>query len=355
MNATAPRYFMALALGLLLSEARAEYWTIDEQVKAFNAVSTQISRGELQAAEQGLAALQQQTARNDVRIEQYQRELAGAYLNQGKQQLAAHNPQAAAAALAKAEPYMAKAPGLKQDYQASLAAAAAGDTPQAAQPRKAAPQQAAQAAARPQAVERQAAAQPPAASQPAAPVAAAKSAAPAAPDERREEVERRLREAEAIIAKKEAERARQQQLAEEQAAALAEREAAAAAQRAVGEAASAAPAVVAAAPQVVSKPQSSGRARLIDPSASSSSVAMPMLDANDRDSLRTLLDAVAADVVAFDCAVRLEVREAKDYPFVAALLSARIKKLDPSFTPQFSPVLKPDQEPRLVLSPQSNS
>lgn len=351
MNATAPRYFMALALGLLLSEARAEYWTIDEQVKDFNIVSAQISRGELQAAEQGLAALQQQTARNDVRIEQYQRELAGAYLNQGKQQLAAHNPQAAAAALAKAEPYMAKAPGLKHDYQASLAAVAATDTPQAAQQRKAAPQQAAQAPARPQAVER------PAASQPAAAVVAAKSnaSAPAAPDERREEVERRLREAEAIIAKKEAERARQQQLAEEQAVAQAEREAAAAEQRAAGEAASAAPAVVAAAPQEASKPQSSGRARLIDPSASSSSVAMPMLDANDRDSLRTLLDAVAADVVAFDCAVRLEVREAKDYPFVAALLSARIKKLDPSFTPQFSPVLKPDQEPRLVLSPQSNS
>ena len=79
-----------------------------------------------------------------------------------------------------------------------------------------------------------------------------------------------------------------------------------------------------------------------------------MLDANDRDSLRNLLDQVAADVVAFDCAVRLEVREAKDYPFVAALLSARIKKLDPGFSPQFSPVLKPDQEPRLVLSPQSN-
>ena len=97
------------------------------------------------------------------------------------------------------------------------------------------------------------------------------------------------------------------------------------------------------------------RARLIDPNAASSSVAMPMLDANDRDSLRTLLDAVAADVVAFDCAVRLQVREAKDYPFVAALLSARIKKLEPGFNPQFSPVLKPDQEPRLVLSPQSNS
>jgi hypothetical protein len=96
------------------------------------------------------------------------------------------------------------------------------------------------------------------------------------------------------------------------------------------------------------------RARLIDPNAASSSVPMPMLDANDRDSLRDLLDQVAADVVAFDCAVRLEVREAKDYPFVAALLSARIKKLDPGFSPQFSPVLKPDQEPRLVLSPQSN-
>lgn len=96
------------------------------------------------------------------------------------------------------------------------------------------------------------------------------------------------------------------------------------------------------------------RAQLIDPAAPSSTVPLPMLDAGDREALRDLLDRVAADVVAFGCAVSLEVREAKDYPFVAALLSARIKKLDPGFAPRLSPVYKPDQEPRLVLSPQRN-
>ena len=60
---------------------------------------------------------------------------------------------------------------------------------------------------------------------------------------------------------------------------------------------------------------------------------------------------MAADVVAFDCAVRVEVRQAKDYPWVAALLSARVKKLDPAFGLRLSQSLKPEQVPRLVLSP----
>src|SRR5690606_36183953 len=159
---------------------------------------------------------------------------------------------------------------------------------------------------------------------------------------RREEVERRLREAEAIIARKEAARAHQQRLAAEQAAA--EREAA---QQAAIEQPAPEPVQARVEPSKPAVPTvaAAPRARLIDPYAASSSVPMPMLDADDRDGLRNLLDRVAADVVAFDCAVRLQVREAKDYPFVAALLSARIKKLDPGFAPQFSPVLKPDQEP----------
>ncbi|MGQ7960287.1 PA5502 family lipoprotein [Pseudomonas sp. SP16.1] len=94
------------------------------------------------------------------------------------------------------------------------------------------------------------------------------------------------------------------------------------------------------------------RARLIDPAAASSAVAMPMLDNQDNEHLRRLLDGVAADVVTFRCAVRIEVREAKDYPWVAALLSARIKKLDPSFRPQLSQKIVPQQVPRLLLSPQ---
>jgi hypothetical protein len=329
MNKGTYRYLAALGLGLLLSEARAEYWTVDEQVKDFSLISAQISRGELQAAESGLEALSKRTASNDVRIGQYQRELASAYLKQGRQQLQAGNSAAANATLSQGQRHLSAAsPALRQEYQASLVATAA------------------QSAAKPVAVTPQ-----PQPAPAAAKVASKPAAAVENPTERREEVERRLQEAEAIIARKEAERARQHRLAEEKAAA--EREARAQQAAFVQPAAAPAPAVAkeeAAKSAVAAAP----RARLIDPSATSSSVPMPMLDAGDRDSLRDLLDRVAADVVAFDCAVRLQVREAKDYPFVAALLSARIKKLDPSFSPQFSPVLKPDQEPRLVLSPQSN-
>jgi len=321
MNKAAYRYLVALALGLALGEARAEYWTVDELVKGFNQVSAQIAGGDLQGAEAGLEQLRQRTASNDVRIGQYQRELAGAYLQQGRRQLQAGDRAAAAATLARGESHLAAAsPSLRQQYQESQAQAGEAVTAK------------------------------PAATQAQPVVAKAQPAAqPAAPEERREEVERRLREAEATIARKEAERARQQRLAEEKAAA--EREARAQQAAAVQPAAVPAVAKVEAAKPVVA---AAPRARLIDPSAASSSVPMPMLDADDRDALRELLDQVAADVVAFGCAVRLEVREAKDYPFVAALLSARIKKLDPGFNPQFSPVLKPDQEPRLVLSPQSN-
>ena len=319
MNKSSRRYLAALALSLLLGEVHADYRTVDELVKDFNQVSAQIARGELQAAEAGLDALRQRTASNDVRIGQYQRELASAYLQQGRQQLQAGDKAGAGATLAKGERHLAAtSPVFRQQYQAVVAEG--GSTKPAAAPIM---------AAKPQPV--------------------AKPAEAKAPEERREDVERRLREAEATIARKEAERARQQQLAEEKAAA--EREAA---QQAAAQV-KPAPAVVTKVEEPKPAVATAPRARLIDPSAASSSVPMPMLDANDRDSLRELLDQVAADVVAFDCAVRLQVREAKDYPFVAALLSARIKKLAPGFAPQFSPVLKPDQEPRLVLSPQSNS
>lgn len=96
------------------------------------------------------------------------------------------------------------------------------------------------------------------------------------------------------------------------------------------------------------KPQ----ARLINPAAASSVIGMPMLDNQDNERLRSLLDGVAADMVAFNCAVRIEVRQAKDFPWVASLLNARIKRLDPSFSPRISQVIKPAQVPQLVLSPQ---
>ena len=69
------------------------------------------------------------------------------------------------------------------------------------------------------------------------------------------------------------------------------------------------------------------------------------------DGLRKLLDGVAADVVNFDCAVQIDVRQAKDFPWVAALLSARVKKLDPAFKLQLSQALNAEQVPQLVLTP----
>ncbi|CAN7361315.1 hypothetical protein LJR071_002062 [Pseudomonas sp. LjRoot71] len=107
------------------------------------------------------------------------------------------------------------------------------------------------------------------------------------------------------------------------------------------------PAVEVPAAPAPAKPQ----ARMIDPAAASSVIGMPMLDNQDNERLRSLLDGVAADIVTFRCAVRIEVREAKDFPWVASLLNARIKRLDPSFSPRISQVIKPAQVPQLVLTP----
>ena len=129
-----------------------------------------------------------------------------------------------------------------------------------------------------------------------------------------------------------AEQARQQKLAAERAAAQKKAAAALAASQV---------------PVAPAQPQ----AQLIKPDAASSTISLLMLDEKDNDGLRKLLDSVAADVVNFDCAVRIDVRQAKDFPWVAALLSARVKKLDPAFKLQLSQALNAEQVPQLVLTP----
>lgn len=129
-----------------------------------------------------------------------------------------------------------------------------------------------------------------------------------------------------------AEQARQQKLAAERAATQKKAAAALAASQV---------------PVAPTKPQ----AQLIKPDAASSTISLLMLDEKDNDGLRKLLDGVAADVVNFDCAVRIDVRQAKDFPWVAALLSARVKKLDPAFKLQLSQALNAEQVPQLVLTP----
>ncbi|MFG0417334.1 PA5502 family lipoprotein [Pseudomonas sp. zjy_8] len=247
---------------------------VDELVSAFRQLDVSLAEERLDDARSQLDALQRR-ASGDTRLEQYQRQLADAYMEQGREALQQGDLDRAAQALGQARSLLPQAPSLSHDLN--------------------------------QAIDR-------------------------AREARQNAAEQQAREAAARLDAQRQEQLRQQRLA-------AERQLKAAA-AAVTE------------PAVKPVVERAPKARLIDLDATTSSVALPMLDNQDNENLRRLLDSVAADVVTFHCAVRIEVREAKDYPWVAALLSARIKKLDPTFRPRLSQKIVPQQVPRLLLSPQ---
>ena len=70
------------------------------------------------------------------------------------------------------------------------------------------------------------------------------------------------------------------------------------------------------------------KAKVIDPTAESTTVA---LNINDSRKLRRQLDAIAADVVNYECAVSIQAPRTQDYPWLATLLKKRVKKLNPDF------------------------
>lgn len=76
-----------------------------------------------------------------------------------------------------------------------------------------------------------------------------------------------------------------------------------------------------------------------------------MLDNQDNERLRSLLDGVAADIVTFRRAVRIEVREAKDFPGSPPYSMHGSNAWTRSFSPRISQVIKPAQVPQLVLTP----
>lgn len=268
-----PLFLVLLLVGCQSSQQQS-LPPVDDLVIALRELDLSLAEERLDDARGQLSVLQQRASR-DTRLEQYQRQLAEAYMEQGQEALQQGDLDRAAQALGQARSLMPQAPALSHDLNQAIDSARAA---------------------------RQAAA------------------------------EQQAREAAARLDAERQEQLRQQRLAGE---------------RQARAAASAIPAGQAD-PVVQSKPG----ARLIDPSAATSSVALPMLDSQDNQELRRLLNNVAADVVTFRCAVHIEVREAKDYPWVAALLTARIKKLDPTFRPQLSQKIVPQQVPRLLLSPQ---
>lgn len=93
------------------------------------------------------------------------------------------------------------------------------------------------------------------------------------------------------------------------------------------------------------------KTRIIDVNTPHTVVPLPMLATRNNHRLGRLLDDVAADVVKFRAAVSIEVADTRDFHWVAALLSARVNKLDGSFKPRLVEVIRSDGPAQLVITP----
>lgn len=69
-------------------------------------------------------------------------------------------------------------------------------------------------------------------------------------------------------------------------------------------------------------------AKVIDPAAESTTVRLNIADIS---KLRHQLNLIAQDIVNYQCAVTLQVPRTADYPWLATLISKRVKKLNPEF------------------------
>ncbi|MEB2517452.1 PA5502 family lipoprotein [Pseudomonas sp. YuFO20] len=90
------------------------------------------------------------------------------------------------------------------------------------------------------------------------------------------------------------------------------------------------------------------KAKVIDLTAESTTVA---LNINDMAKLRRQLDAIAADVVNFQCDVSIQAPRTDDYPWLANLLTKRVKKLDPKFDLNLERQIIRSVPAQMVLSP----
>ncbi|MHC8303546.1 PA5502 family lipoprotein [Pseudomonas sp. PB3P13] len=89
-------------------------------------------------------------------------------------------------------------------------------------------------------------------------------------------------------------------------------------------------------------------AKVIDPTAESTTVA---LNLTDMAKLRRQLDAIAADVVNYECDVSIQAPRNQDFPWLTTLLSKRVKKLDSEFELNLEKQLLRNIPAQVVLSP----
>jgi len=235
MKPFASRYLLLVAFSLLLGACQstppAATEATDARATAIAQLEQSLASNELATAEDQLAALQAQSP-NDQSLEQYQRQLAEAYLRRSQIVLQKGDVNAAATALSRARVLMPKAPALTGGVNNAIVSA-----------RKA-----------------------------------------------------ELDKAEADLKAAEA------------------------------------------------KPQ----AKVIDPTAASTTVA---LNLNDMAKLRRQLDAIAADVVNYQCDVSIQAPRTDDYPWLATLLTKRVKKLDPDFDLKLEKQILRNIPAQMVLSP----
>jgi hypothetical protein len=235
MKSFASRYLLLVAFSLLLGACQSTPPAATEapaRAAAITQLEQSLASDELATAEDQLAALQTEYP-NDASLEQYQRQLAEAYLRRSQIVLQKGDVNAAATALSRARALMPKAPALTGGVNGSIA-----------QARKA-----------------------------------------------------ELEKAEAALKAVEA----------------------------------------------------MPKAKVIDPAAESTTVA---LNINDMSKLRRQLDAIAADVVNYRCDVSLQVPRTDDYPWLATLLTKRVKKLDPQFDLNLERQILRTVPAQMVLSPQ---
>src|SRR5471032_1314625 len=90
------------------------------------------------------------------------------------------------------------------------------------------------------------------------------------------------------------------------------------------------------------------KAKVIDPTAESTTVA---LNLTDMGKLRHQLDAIATDVVNYECDVSIQAPRTQDYPWLATLLTNRVKKLDSDFDLKIEKQILRNVPAQMVLSP----
>ncbi|AVO56478.1 MULTISPECIES: PA5502 family lipoprotein [Pseudomonas] len=89
-------------------------------------------------------------------------------------------------------------------------------------------------------------------------------------------------------------------------------------------------------------------AKLIDPAAESTTIA---LNLSDIKQLRRQLDGIAADVVNYQCDVSIQAPRTEDYPWLKTLLSKRVKKLDADYDLNIERQILRHVPAQMVLSP----